>query len=34
MERPASWNATCSGTPAYNGFYGDGIIDALAAVTG
>ncbi|NNG18715.1 S8 family serine peptidase [Naumannella sp. ID2617S] len=23
---------TCTGTPAYNGFYGDGIVDALKAV--
>ena len=24
-------HATCEGTPAFNGFYGDGIVDALAA---
>jgi subtilisin family serine protease len=32
VGRPASWNATCEGTAEYNGFYGDGIINALAAV--
>ncbi len=26
--------ATCEGTPAFNGFYGEGIVDALAAVAG
>jgi len=34
VGRPASFNATCAGTPEYNGFYGDGIVDALAAVGG
>ena len=34
VERPASWNATCEGTAEYNGFYGDGIVNALAAVGG
>jgi subtilisin family serine protease len=34
VGRPASWNATCRGTLDYNGFYGDGIANALAAVTG
>jgi subtilisin family serine protease len=34
VGRPASWNATCAGTPEYNGFYGDGIVNALAAVGG
>ncbi|TNM39767.1 peptidase S8 [Nocardioides albidus] len=29
--RPASWNATCVGTPAFNSNYGHGIIDAEAA---
>ena len=29
--RPASWNATCTGTPAYNSNYGHGIVDAEAA---
>jgi subtilisin family serine protease len=33
VGRPASWNATCTGTVEYNGFYGDGIVNALAAVT-
>lgn len=32
VGRPASWNATCVGTPEYNGFYGDGIVNALAAL--
>ena len=31
--RPASWTATCAGSAEYNGFYGDGIVNALAAVT-
>ena len=30
--RPADWNATCSGDAADNGFYGEGIVDAAAAV--
>jgi subtilisin family serine protease len=30
--RPASWNATCTGTADYNSNYGDGIVDAAAAV--
>ena len=30
--RPASWNATCTGTAAYNSNYGEGIVDADAAV--
>ena len=34
VGRPASWNAQCEGTPAYNGFYGDGIVNALAAIGG
>jgi subtilisin family serine protease len=33
VGRPADWTATCLGTTAYNGFYGDGIVNALAAVT-
>jgi subtilisin family serine protease len=33
VGRPASWNATCLGTPVYNGFYGDGVVSAQAAVT-
>jgi subtilisin family serine protease len=32
VGRPASWNATCAGTPEYNGFYGDGIVNADAAI--
>jgi subtilisin family serine protease len=31
--RDASYTALCEGTPELNGFYGHGIIDALAAVT-
>ena len=27
----ALFDATCVGTPAFNGFYGDGIVNALAA---
>jgi subtilisin family serine protease len=34
VGRPASWTATCEGTAEYNGFYGDGIVNALAAVGG
>lgn len=30
--RPAEFNALCEGTRAYNGFYGNGIVDAYAAV--
>jgi subtilisin family serine protease len=33
VGRPASWNALCTGTQEYNGFYGDGIVNALAAVS-
>jgi subtilisin family serine protease len=29
---PADYTATCEGTPRFNGFFGDGIVDALAAV--
>jgi subtilisin family serine protease len=29
---PEDYTATCEGSPRFNGFYGDGIIDALAAV--
>jgi subtilisin family serine protease len=32
VGRPASWNATCLGTAAYNGFYGDGIVNAQNAI--
>lgn len=31
--RTPSWNATCQGTTANNGLYGNGIIDALRAVS-
>ena len=30
--RPPEYDALCEGTPNFNGFYGHGIIDALAAV--
>ena len=30
--RPEEFNALCQGTTNFNGFYGDGIVDALAAV--
>ncbi|MCW2608481.1 MAG: peptidase and in kexin sedolisin [Frankiales bacterium] len=30
----AGYEATCVGTPKFNGFYGHGIVDALAAVNG
>ncbi len=29
---PADYTATCEGGPAFNGFYGEGIVDALGAV--
>ena len=32
VGRPASWNATCTGTPDFNNFYGNGLVDAAAAV--
>jgi subtilisin family serine protease len=32
VGRPASWNATCTGTTAYNSFYGNGIVNAANAV--
>jgi subtilisin family serine protease len=32
VGRPASWDAYCEGEPSFNGFYGHGIVDALAAV--
>ena len=32
VGRPASWNATCSGTPMFTNFYGHGLLDADAAV--
>ena len=31
--RDATWTATCTGTPDFNGFYGHGVVDAWAAVT-
>ncbi|MCA1656128.1 MAG: S8 family serine peptidase, partial [Actinobacteria bacterium] len=34
VGRPASYDALCEGSPAFNGFYGHGIVDALSAVTG
>jgi hypothetical protein len=33
IGRPPEWDALCEGTTAFNGFYGHGIVDALAAVT-
>jgi subtilisin family serine protease len=33
VGRPTEFNALCEGTTAFNGFYGNGIVDALAAVT-
>lgn len=32
-DRPDSYTATCTGTIRQNSFYGEGIVDALAAVT-
>jgi subtilisin family serine protease len=31
--RPSSWNAICEGTTEFNGIYGEGIVDATAAVS-
>ncbi|HKT04831.1 MAG TPA: S8 family serine peptidase [Rugosimonospora sp.] len=31
--RPAEFNALCTGSPRFNGFYGHGIVNAFAAVT-
>lgn len=31
-DRPPAYTALCVGTPDFNGFYGDGIVDALRAV--
>jgi subtilisin family serine protease len=31
---PSIYNATCEGSPRHNGFYGYGVVDALAAVGG
>jgi subtilisin family serine protease len=33
VGRPAEYDALCEGTPQFNGFYGQGIVDAFAAVT-
>jgi subtilisin family serine protease len=30
-DAPGAFDATCEGTPAFNGFYGDGVVNALAA---
>jgi subtilisin family serine protease len=32
VGRPPEWNATCTGTPTFNNFYGNGLVDAAAAV--
>jgi subtilisin family serine protease len=32
-DRPADFNALCTGTPAFNSIWGEGIVDALLAVT-
>jgi lantibiotic leader peptide-processing serine protease len=32
VGRDASWNATCTGSPTLNNFYGNGLVDAAAAV--
>jgi subtilisin family serine protease len=34
VGRPQSWDAFCEGSAEFNGFYGHGIVDALAAVSG
>jgi subtilisin family serine protease len=34
VGRPAEFNATCTGTADFNSIWGEGIVDALAAVTG
>ncbi|KAA2261350.1 S8 family serine peptidase [Solihabitans fulvus] len=33
VGRPAEFDATCTGTQSFNGFYGHGVVDAWAAVT-
>jgi subtilisin family serine protease len=33
VGRPESWTATCVGSEDFNGFYGDGIVNALNAVS-
>jgi subtilisin family serine protease len=32
VDRDESFNATCTGTPSFNNFYGNGLVDAAAAV--
>ena len=32
-QTPADFNALCEGTPQFNSIWGDGIVDALAAVS-
>jgi hypothetical protein len=32
--RSTEFDATCAGDAEFNGFYGSGIVDAYAAVTG
>jgi hypothetical protein len=32
-DLPPSFDAYCAGRPNFNGFYGHGIVDALAAVS-
>jgi subtilisin family serine protease len=34
VGRPASWDAFCEGGTSFNGFYGNGIVNALEAVDG
>jgi hypothetical protein len=33
VGRPAEFDAYCDGSPAFNGFYGYGIVDALKALS-
>jgi subtilisin family serine protease len=33
-DAPGRFDAVCEGTPQFNGFYGDGIVNALAATAG
>jgi hypothetical protein len=33
-DAPGAFDAVCEGTPQFNGFYGDGIVNALAATKG
>jgi len=32
VGRPPEWNATCVGSPSFNNFYGNGLLDAATAV--